>query len=88
MKEQFAAAGLISTRFYSAEARALDGKYLLAKVAWQISVRRAGGVIKTIDAFATYVLEQGQDKQLSIVFQLDHQDLATLIRPDPQSRSA
>jgi hypothetical protein len=32
-----------------------------------------------VDVSATYVLMRGQDDALSIVFQIDHQDLAALI---------
>ncbi len=33
-----------------------------------------------LEAFATYVLVRGQGGSLSIVFQIDHQDLASVIK--------
>jgi len=32
-----------------------------------------------LDAFTTYVLERQEEGMLSIAFQIDHQDLATVI---------
>ena len=41
---------------------------------------RSSSASKYVDVSATYVLMRGQDDVLSIVFQIDHQDLVTLIR--------
>jgi len=78
-KEFFKAAGLASSRVTSVEASALDSKYMLAKVTWQMRFDRAGGTPIESDAFTTYVLSRDNDS-LQIVFQLDHQDLSTKVR--------
>lgn len=78
MKAQFASLGLTASRLSSVEAANLDSRYVLAKVRWGMTIRTPGGLLKTFDAFATYVLQRGDDK-LSIIFQLDHQDLAAAI---------
>lgn len=79
MKSHMSSMGLIKTELNSVEGHVLDSKYLLAKVGWVMTVRNSSGPTR-IDAFATYVLFRGQDDVLSIVFQIDHQDLASLIK--------
>jgi ketosteroid isomerase-like protein len=78
MKAHLASMGLSETHLQTVEATPLDSKYLLARVAWRMTVRNSSGS-KHVDAFATYVLERSQGDVLSIVFQIDHQDLATVI---------
>lgn len=78
MKSQFAALGLTGTSMASVETTNLDSRYVLAKVRWEITLRTPQDLLKCCDAFATYVLQRCDDK-LSIVFQLDHQDLAAVI---------
>ncbi|HWC15562.1 MAG TPA: hypothetical protein VG498_01035 [Terriglobales bacterium] len=78
MKAHFDSIGLCETRLKAVEARAIDSKYLLAKVEWKMTVRNSTGERKSVDAFASYVLEEDADT-LSIVLQIDHQDLASAI---------
>jgi len=80
MKAYFASIGLSETCLHSVETVAVDSKYLLAKAGWKITVRDQNGDCRQLDAFATYVLERKDADTLSIVMQIDHQDLATLIR--------
>jgi hypothetical protein len=79
MKAYFAAMGLAETYLKSASANLLDSRYVLVKVGWTMSVRTSGRAIKHVDTFATYLLERKRDK-FSIVLQIDHQDLAVVIR--------
>jgi ketosteroid isomerase-like protein len=79
MKAHFASLGLSETQLQTVEARAIDAKYLLVKAAWKMTVRHLPGHRTQVDAFATYILEQRDEGTLSIVFHIDHQDLAALI---------
>jgi hypothetical protein len=77
-KTYFSSMGLSETQLQSVEANPLDSKYLLAKVAWRMKLRISSGS-RDVDAFATYVLVRGDGDTLSIVFQIDHQNLANVI---------
>ncbi len=79
MKAHFSSMGLSETQLQTVEANPLDSKYLLAKVAWTIKFRNSSGS-KHVDAFATYVMVRDQGDALSIVFQIDHQDMASVIK--------
>jgi len=78
-KEHFASLGLTGTRFSSVETTHLGHRYALAKVKWAMTLRTAKGGVKDFDAFATYVLQRGDHDNLSILLQLDHQDLAGVV---------
>src|SRR5690242_6535303 len=83
-KAHFDSMGLCETPLKTLSASALDSKYLLAKVGWTMTVRNATGESKMMEVFTTYVLQHtGAD--LSIVFQIDHQDLATTIARHPRT---
>jgi hypothetical protein len=79
MKAHLSSMGLFQTQLRSVEAHPINSKYLLAKTGWRMQVRSASAS-KYVDVCATYVLMRGQDDALSIVFQIDHQDLAALIK--------
>lgn len=79
MKAQFSSMGLFESQAQTVEAHPLDSKYLLAKVRWRMGVRSSSGS-KYVDAFATFVLARGPADALSIVFQIDHQNLSTVIK--------
>ena len=79
MKAYFSSMGLTETQLQTVEANPLDSKYLLAKVAWRMTLRNSSSS-RHVDAFATYVLVRGSEDALSIVFQIDHQDLANVIK--------
>jgi ketosteroid isomerase-like protein len=79
MKVHFSSMGLSETQLQTVETNPLDSKYLLAKVVWRIKFRNSFGS-KHVDASATYVLAHEQGDALSIVFQIDHQDLASVIK--------
>src|SRR5215831_14507699 len=83
MKAHFASLGLSETHLQTVEVSAIGAKYLLAKAAWKMTVRHLSGDRKEVDVFATYILERKDENTLSIVFQIDHQDLATLIGSPP-----
>ena len=80
MKAHFASMGLSETRLQTVETSAINAKYFLAKTGWKITIRDASGGKKQVDVFATYVLEQKEGGTFCIVFQIDHQDLATVIQ--------
>jgi hypothetical protein len=79
MKAHFSSIGLFDSKVQTLEAHPLNSKYLLAKVGWRMEIRRSS-VSTHVDAFATFVLVRGPADGLSIVFQIDHQDLATVIK--------
>jgi ketosteroid isomerase-like protein len=84
MKAYFSSMRLSDTQLHTVEARALDSRYVLAKVAWRMSVRNSAGM-DYIDAFASYLLASSEHGALSIVCQIDHQDLASVIRSKQHS---
>jgi hypothetical protein len=79
MKMHFSSMGLSETKLQSVEANPLDSKYLLATVVWRMKIANSSSN-KDVDASATYVLVRGEGDALSIVFQIDHQDLASVIQ--------
>jgi hypothetical protein len=78
-KAQFSSMGLSETQLQSVEVEPLDGKYLLAKVGWRMKLENASAS-RHLNTLATYVLARGDGDALSIVFQIDHQDLASAIK--------
>jgi ketosteroid isomerase-like protein len=79
MKEHFSSMGLSETQLQTVEANPLDSKYLLATVVWRMKLRNASAS-KHVEVSATYVLARGQGDAFSIVFQIDHQNLASVIK--------
>lgn len=79
MKAHFSSLGLSETRLQSVQVNPLDSRYLLASVVWRMTLHNAPGT-QHVDASATYVLAREQGGALSIVFQIDHQDLASVIK--------
>lgn len=80
MKAHFASMGLSKTELQTVEAGKIDAKYLIAKAGWKMTVLDSKGDGQQVDNYATYILERNEDGTLSIVFQIDHQDLATVIK--------
>jgi ketosteroid isomerase-like protein len=78
-KAYFSSIGLSDTQLVSVEATPMDSKYLLAKVAWKMKLQNSSGS-RSLDTFATYILARGSGDALSIVFQIDHQDLASAVK--------
>jgi hypothetical protein len=81
-KAYFSSMGLTETVLNSVEVQSLSSKYLQAKVTWRMTLRDESGS-RNLDAIATYVLMLAHGDELSIVFQVDHQDLATVIKQTP-----
>ena len=77
-KAYFSSMGLSVTQLESTEATPLDSKYLLAKVAWKMKLQNSSAM--TLHTYATYLLVRGNGDALSIVFQIDHQDLASAVK--------
>jgi hypothetical protein len=73
-KEFFRSRGLVSSSIDSLEASAMDSKYTLVKVIWNMRFEGAGGEPRFSKNAATYVLSR-TDQGFQIVFQIDHQDL-------------
>ncbi|MGH9497360.1 MAG: hypothetical protein ACRD3B_20350 [Candidatus Sulfotelmatobacter sp.] len=86
MKAQFAALGLTGTRLSAVNATDLDSRHVLAKVQWEMTVRSSNGVFRNFDAFATYVLRRDDQDRMSIIFQLDHQNLTAVINHELSAR--
>jgi ketosteroid isomerase-like protein len=78
MKAHFQSMGVCETGLKSVEVIPINSKYLLVKVGWTMTVRNTAGERKFVDTFASYVMEQ-DGTEMSIVFQIDHQDLAATI---------
>jgi ketosteroid isomerase-like protein len=85
IKAHYASLGLTGTELQSVEASALDSRYLLAKAGWRMTLQNAGGPSTHVDVRATYILQR-TGEALSIICQIDHQDLATVIRDQQGAR--
>ena len=82
MKDHFASLGLTGTRLSTVETTELGSGYGLAKVTWAVTLRTGSGRVKTFDTFATYLVQRDDHDKLSILFQLDHQDLAAVVNQE------
>ena len=78
-KAHFSSMGLSESKLGSVDAIPLDSTYLLAKVAWNMKLQNSS-CIRYLNASATYILMRGNGGALRIVFQIDHQDLASVIK--------
>jgi len=74
-KEFFRSLGMVSSTIDSLEASALDSKYTLVRVTWNMRFEVKEDESKSSKNGATYVLSKTDDR-FQIVFQVDHQDLA------------
>jgi len=79
MKAHLYSMGLFESHVQTVEAYPLDSKYLLAKVGWRMGIRSSSGNTY-VDVFATYVLARGPADSLSIILQIDHQNLSAVIQ--------
>ena len=79
MKARFSSMGVAGTKLHSVETSDLNSKYLLARVVWTISLQHAFQSAP-LEISATYILARGVEDTLSIILQIDHQDLATAIK--------
>lgn len=79
MKMHLKALGLSETRLESVEVKSLGSRYLLATVVWRMKIRNSSES-KHVDASATYMLMRNEGDALSIVLQIDHQDLASVVQ--------
>ncbi len=79
IKAHCASLGLSETQIQTVEVSTITSKYILVNTAWKMTVRNSGGS-KQVDTFATYILEQEAEDTFRIVFQIDHQDLASVIK--------
>jgi hypothetical protein len=70
----FHSIGLISTTIHRIEETRMDNSYIMVKVFWLFHFEKVNRPPIIDENPATYLLHQ-QNDQLSIVFQLDHQDL-------------
>ena len=86
MKSHFESLGLSNTVLRTVEESPLDAKYLLAKVGWRMTLRGPAGS-REIDSAASYILARGVGDRLTIICQIDHQDLASVIRTQQEQPS-
>jgi ketosteroid isomerase-like protein len=77
-KEFFRSRGLVSSKIDSLDISALDSKYTLVKVLWNMSFERGGESVASQNA-ASYILSITDDRY-QIVFQIDHQDLGKRVQ--------
>jgi len=73
-KEFFRSRGLVSSTIDSLAASALDPKYTLVKVVWNMRFERSGSEPVYSQNSASYILSAANDS-FQIVLQIDHQDL-------------
>jgi len=78
-KDFMKTAGLESSRVESADASALDSKYVLVKTVWNMLFRTNNGGSVARNTSATYILYSSGDS-FEIVFQVDHQDLMKIVQ--------
>ena len=78
-KEFFRSQGLVSSSVDSLEASALDSKYTLVRVIWNMRFDREASEPKYSKNAASYVLSKTDDG-FQIVFQVDHQDLSKRVK--------
>lgn len=78
-KEHFKSVGLLDSKVMSLEEVNLDAKYVLAKTVWRMTFQKAAGGTIDTETSATYILER-KDHTLKVIFQIDHQDLATRVK--------
>ena len=78
-KEFFRARGLVSSNIDSLDASALDSKYTLVRVVWNMRFDRSGSEPIYRRTAASYVLSKTNDR-FQIVFQIDHQDLSKTVQ--------
>jgi ketosteroid isomerase-like protein len=84
-KEQFASLGLMKSTVSNIQETRLDSKFLMAKVSWTMALRGGTKGEAEIPTSATYILEQTTDA-LTIVMQIDHQDLGAKLKEFASSR--
>ena len=73
-KEFFRSQGLVSSNIVSLDSSALDSRYTLARVIWNMRFDRGKGEPVYSQNAASYILSR-TDGRSQIVFQIDHQDL-------------
>ena len=78
-KEFFRSQGLVSSSIDSLEASALDSKYTLVKVIWNMRFDRGASEPVYSQNAASYILSR-TDGRSQIVFQIDHQDLGRRVQ--------
>ncbi len=78
-KEFFRARGLVSSNIGSLTASAVDSKYTLVTVVWNMRFQRSAGELIDSQNSASYILS-GADGRFHIVFQIDHQDLTKRVQ--------
>lgn len=74
-KEYFRSLGLAASNIDSLTASALDSKYMLVKVVWNMRFERSASEPVISQNAASYILAKANG-HFEIVFQIDHQDLA------------
>jgi hypothetical protein len=78
-KEFFRSQGLVSSNIDSLEASALDSKYMLVKVIWNMRFDGSASEPKYSTNAASYVLSR-TDNRFQIIFHVDHQDLGKRVQ--------
>lgn len=79
MRAYFSSMGLFERSVHSLEAQEINSKYALVKVGWRMGVQTST-TTRQIEVFASYILMRDEEQALSIVFQIDHQDLSAVIK--------
>src|SRR5579862_9649613 len=78
-KDYFRSQGLVSSNIESLDVSALDSKYTLVRVIWDMAFDRGAGEPVHSQNAASYILSRTADR-LQIIFQIDHQDLRQRVR--------
>ena len=77
--DYFKSMGLTESRLGTVTAQTLDSRYVQAKVQWNMTLTSASGS-RYLEIHATYILIREDGEALSIVCQIDHQDLASVVQ--------
>ncbi|MGO9947889.1 MAG: hypothetical protein ACLPWG_13680 [Steroidobacteraceae bacterium] len=77
-KAYFNSIGLENSTVSSIDEIPLDGKYILARVVWKMSLKLSAETSRQFETKATYILEIKNETPV-IVMQLDHQDLGETV---------
>jgi hypothetical protein len=74
-KAHFQSIGLEKSTIASIDEISLDPKYILARVVWEMTLKKSPETSRQFEAKTTYILEIRNEIPV-IIMQLDHQDLA------------
>ena len=79
MKAYFSSMGLFERSVHSLKVQVINSKYALVTVGWRMGVQTST-TTRHIEVLASYILMRDEEGALSIVVQIDHQDLSAVVK--------